>query len=111
MDKKATIDSFAALAQDTRLDVVRLLIKRGEDGALSGEIGTALNVKQNTMSANLTILLQAGLIRNQREGRSIRYFAEMKNITGLIAFLMEDCCGGRPELCRPVLEKLSERKC
>ena len=87
--------------------IVGLLIKAGLEGMLAGEIGEALGVRQNTMSANLTILAHAGLIRNVREGRSIRYFADMDGVKGLLAFLLEDCCGGRKDLCRPVIEKLA----
>jgi DNA-binding transcriptional ArsR family regulator len=107
MDKKHALEAFAALGQETRLDVFRLLIKAGLEGMLAGEIGEALGVRQNTMSANLTILAHAGLIRNVREGRSIRYFADMDGVKGLLAFLLEDCCGGRKDLCRPVIEKLA----
>lgn len=107
MDKVSALDAFSALSQPTRLDVFRLLIKAGEAGMSAGDIGDALGVRQNTMSTNLSILTRAGLIRNVREGRSIRYFAEMDGVRGLLAFLMEDCCGGRPELCRPVLDEIS----
>jgi DNA-binding transcriptional ArsR family regulator len=107
MDKNKVLSAFAALSQETRLDVFRLLVKAGEHGMLSGEIGERLDVRQNTMSANLTVLLHAGLVRNRREGRSIRYFADFDGIQGLLAFLMEDCCGGRPELCRPVIDEIA----
>ena len=56
------------------------------------------------MSTNLNILLRAGLIRNEREGRSVRYFADMDGIEGLISFLLEDCCGGNAEQCAPIIE-------
>ncbi len=107
MDKTQALDAFAALGQATRLDVFRLLIKTGEAGLSAGEIGDALGVRQNTMSANLAILARSGLIRNAREGRSIRYFADMDGMRGLLAFLMEDCCGGRPALCQPVINELA----
>ena len=107
MDKIHALDAFAALSQSTRLDVFRLLIKAGEVGMTAGEISDTLGVRQNTMSANLSILSRAGLIRNRREGRSIRYFANMDGMRGLLAFLMEDCCGGHPELCQPVINELA----
>ncbi len=107
MDKLQSLDAFSALGQETRLDVFRLLVTAGPEGMLAGEIGEALGVRQNTMSANLTILTHAGLIRNVREGRSIRYFADMDGVKGLLAFLLEDCCGGRKELCQPVIDKLA----
>lgn len=104
MDKLNAISAFAALSQETRLDVVRLLIEAGEAGISAGDIGEKLGVRQNTMSANLGVLAQAGLVRSVREGRSIRYFADMEGIGGVIGFLLRDCCGGKPELCRPILD-------
>lgn len=106
METKHSILAFSALSQETRLEVLRLLIKAGTKGMHAGEIGEALAVRQNTMSTNLNILLRAGLVRNEREGRSIRYFADFDGIRGLLAFLMEDCCGGNPELCEPVLDAI-----
>lgn len=107
MDNKHAIDTFAALSQSTRLDVFRLLIKAGETGVLAGDISDTLGVRQNTMSANLGVLTRSCLIRSEREGRSIRYFADMNGMRGLLAFLMEDCCGGRPELCQPIIDELA----
>lgn len=107
MDTKTALDAFAALSQPTRLDVFRLLIKAGDAGMSAGDIGDTLGVRQNTMSANLGILARSGLIGSKREGRSIRYFADMDGMRGLLAFLMEDCCGGRPELCQPVINKIA----
>ena len=99
--------AFSALSQQTRLDVFRLLVKAGVEGMLSGEISGRLNVRQNTMSANLTVLLNAGLVRNERYGRTIRYFADFGAMRGLLAFLMEDCCGGNPEICQPVIDEIA----
>ncbi len=107
MDTSRALAAFAALSQDTRLAALRLLVGRGPQGALAGEIGAALGVRQNTMSTNLAVLLAAGLVRNAREGRGVRYFADVGGIGGLLAFLMEDCCGGRPELCRPLIAELT----
>lgn len=77
MDKNNALSAFAALSQSTRLDVFRLLIKAGEEGMLAGQVSETFEVRQNTMSSNLAILAQSGLIRNRREGWSIRYFADM----------------------------------
>jgi len=107
MDKSDALTSFAALSQSTRLDVFRLLVKAGARGLLSGEIGEKLDVRQNTMSANLSVLLNAGLVRNERQGRTIRYFADFDTMRGLLGFLMEDCCGGRPDLCQPVIDEIA----
>ena len=107
MDKKSALEAFAALGQPTRLDVFRLLIQAGEAGMSAGGIGEALGVRQNTMSANLSILARSGLIRSAREGRSIRYFADMEGVRRLLAFLMEECCAGRPELCQPAIDAIA----
>jgi len=107
MDKPATISALSALAQDTRLETFRLLVRAGPEGMLAGEIGTALGVRQNTMSTNLAILLGAGLVRNQREGRAVRYFADMEGMRAMLTFLLHDCCGGRPETCAPLLDELA----
>ncbi|MCR9136640.1 MAG: metalloregulator ArsR/SmtB family transcription factor [Alphaproteobacteria bacterium] len=107
MDSIEALSAFSALSQSTRLDVFRLLVKVGSQGLPSGEIGERLGVRQNTMSANLTVLLNAGLVRNEREGRTIRYFADFETMRGLLGFLMEDCCGGRPDLCQPVIEEIA----
>nr|WP_321460793.1 helix-turn-helix domain-containing protein [uncultured Cohaesibacter sp.] len=104
MDTNEATIAFSALSQPTRLDVFRLLIKAGREGLLSGEMGQLLDVKQNTMSTNLNILLRAGLIRNEREGRSVRYFADMDGIGDLINFLLKDCCGGSTDQCLPIVE-------
>lgn len=107
MESINAISAFSALSQQTRLDVFRLLIKAGENGLLAGELGEQLDVRQNTMSANLTVLLNAGLVRNERQGRKIRYFVDLDALRGLLAFLMEDCCGGRPELCQPIIDEIA----
>mgnify|MGYP001026169950 CR=1 FL=1 len=101
------LSAFAALSQQTRLDVFRLLVRAGETGMQAGEICTALDVRANTMSANLSVLLNAGLVTNAREGRSVRYFANIDGLRGILSFLLEDCCGGRPELCQPLLKDLT----
>jgi ArsR family transcriptional regulator, arsenate/arsenite/antimonite-responsive transcriptional repressor len=107
MEKNHALSALSALGQDMRLDTFRLLVKAGDTGMLAGEIGLALGSRANTLSANLNILLQSGLVRNRREGRSIRYFADMEGMRSLLAFLMEDCCGGRPELCQPVIDQIA----
>lgn len=107
MDKPSALSAFVALSQETRLDVFRLLIQAGENGVSAGQISDALEVRQNTMSSHLSILTRAGLIRSTREGRSIRYFPNMTGLRGLLGYLMEECCGGRPELCQPILDQFA----
>ena len=106
MDMNKSLSAFAALSNAGRLDAFRLLIQAGEEGLSSGEIGTRLEAKQNTTSTNLSILQAAGLISSTREGRSVRYRADMEGVRGLLEFLMEDCCGGNPDICRPVLDEV-----
>lgn len=107
MDKTTALSAFAALGQPTRLDAFRLLIRAGSTGLLAGEVAAALDVRQNTMSANLSVLLKAELLHNRREGRSIRYFADMAGVRGLLGFLMEDCCGGEADICQPVIDEIA----
>lgn len=107
MDTNHALDALAALAQETRLDVFRLLVRAGDAGMLAGDISDTLNVRQNTMSANLSVLTRAGLTRKERQGRSIRYFADFDGMRGLLAFLLQDCCGGKPSLCQPVIKTLA----
>ncbi len=106
MDKLNALTALSALAQTTRLDVFRLLVRAGAEGMAAGAIAEALGVKQNTMSANLSVLNQAGLIRNERQGRSIQYFADMEGIRSLLGFLMQDCCGGQPSKCQPLIKEI-----
>ena len=107
MDKKSALASLAALGQETRLDIFRLLVKAGGDGIPAGEIAARLGTVQNTTSSHLKVLTQAGLIRSERESRVIRYIADMTGFRDLLAYLMEDCCNGAPELCRPVIDAVT----
>ncbi|SHH60085.1 ArsR/SmtB family transcription factor [Cognatishimia maritima] len=107
MDKSAALVAFAALSQASRLDAFRLLVQAGDNGKLAGEISEALGARQNTMSTNLSVLLNAGLLRNEREGRAIRYFANMDGLQGLLGYLLQDCCGGQPELCAPLIAEIT----
>ena len=107
MDQQSALDAFSALSQETRLAVFRLLVSAGAEGLASGEIGERLGVRQNTMSTNLGILLKAGLVRRVRDGRTVRYHADHTGISALLGFLLEDCCGGKPDLCQPVIRQIS----
>jgi DNA-binding transcriptional ArsR family regulator len=107
MDNEATIPALAALAQSTRLDVFRLLVKREPHGLAAGEIAKALAVPQNTMSAHLAVLSRAGLVTAQRTGRSIVYRADLSRFQSVVSFLVNDCCDGRPEICAPLIESIT----
>jgi len=99
MEIKHAIDALSALAQDTRLQIFRLLVRAGTCGASAGVIGEALNVPAPTLSFHLKLLCTAGLIDSKREGRSIIYKVNFEGMRGLLDFLMEDCCQGNPQLC------------
>lgn len=108
MDMSNTLHAFSALSQETRLTVFRLLIKAGSIGMTAGEISEKLDVRQNTLSTNLSILLNADLIKNEREGRFIRYSLNSDGLKNLLAFLLEDCCGGQPEQCQILINDISK---
>lgn len=110
MEQSDALAAFSALSQPTRLGVFRLLISAGLDGCSAGRISEALQVRPNTLSANLAVLRSAGLVKSRREGRSIRYFADLDGLKGLLGFLMQDCCGGRPELCQPAIASVTRQK-
>lgn len=99
MDQAAAVAALSALAQDTRLSVFRLLVQADEQGVPAGEIAERLDVRQNTLSTHLAILVTAGLVVRRREGRIIYYAAAYPGMRALLTYLLEDCCGGRPELC------------
>ncbi len=107
MESEQTILALAALAQQTRLDVFRLLVKHEPEGLPAGEIARRLAVPQNTMSSHLGILARAKLLRTERQSRSIIYRANLEAVQGLVTFLLNDCCGGRTEICAPVVAALS----
>jgi DNA-binding transcriptional ArsR family regulator len=107
MDKKAALASLSALGQDTRLEVFRLLVRAGSEGVPAGEIANSLGAVQNTMSAHLKVLDHARLVRAERDGRTVRYVADMTGFRDLLAYLMEDCCNGSPELCQPVIQAVT----
>jgi ArsR family transcriptional regulator len=107
MESEDAILALAALAQPTRLDVFRLLVKREPEGLAAGDIAKALAVPQNTMSSHLSILSRAGLISAQRYSRSIVYRAELSRFQAVVLFMLKDCCDGRPEICAPLIEDLT----
>jgi ArsR family transcriptional regulator, arsenate/arsenite/antimonite-responsive transcriptional repressor len=109
MEKNDALAALSALGQETRLDIFRLLVRSGATGVPAGEVAQRLGTLQNTTSAHLKLLVAAGLVRARREGRSIRYFVEMTGFRDLLAFLMEDCCNGSPELCRPLIDAITCR--
>jgi ArsR family transcriptional regulator, arsenate/arsenite/antimonite-responsive transcriptional repressor len=107
MDNTEAIDALLALAQTTRLDVFRLLVSHEPDGVAAGELARLIAIPQNTMSTHLSILARAGLVRGERHSRSIIYRADLKRFREVTLFLLKDCCGGRPDICAPLIADLS----
>lgn len=106
MEQSEALAALSALGQSGRLDVFRRLVRAGTEGMRAGALARDLGLRPNTLSASLSVLRAAGLVHSTREGRGIRYHADLGGMRRLLGFLMEDCCGGRPELCRPVIEDL-----
>ncbi|TGX53953.1 transcriptional regulator [Sphingomonas gei] len=111
MDANAAVIALSALAHPGRLDIFRLLVRAGEEGMASGEIARATGHVPQTLSGNLTILGHAGLVTSRREGRSIIYTAAYNHMTSLLGFLMEDCCAGKPEICAPLADIVTQAAC
>ena len=107
MDIAAALPMLSALSQETRLNVFRMLVRAGPGGLPAGEISGRLGIRQNTMSSHLSILANSGLVHSERFSRTIRYSADFDAMRGLLAFLLEDCCGGRKELCQPLIEQIA----
>jgi DNA-binding transcriptional ArsR family regulator len=110
MEPQAAVAALAALAHPGRLEVFRLLVRAGPQGMAAGEIARATGSLANTLSANLNVLAGAGLASSHRDGRSIIYAAGYERMRELLAFLMEDCCGGNAEICAPLMA-IAERAC
>jgi DNA-binding transcriptional ArsR family regulator len=107
MEAEDTILALAALAQPTRLEAFRLLVRHEPKGLAAGDIARALAVPQNTMSSHLAVLSRAGLISAERFSRSIVYRAELSHLRAVMLFMLRDCCGGRPEICAPLIDDLT----
>ena len=107
MDEAQALGAFAALSQPTRLAVFRLLVAHEPDGLAAGDIARDLDVPHNTLSTHLAILARNGLVAAERRSRSIIYRAELQRVRTLAGFLIKDCCGGRPEVCAPLVAELA----
>src|SRR5208282_3898500 len=99
MDSPHALAALAALGQPTRLSIFRLLVRKEPAGLTAGALAEAVGCPHNTLSTHVAILARAGLVTGTREGRSITYSADAAGTRALIAFLVNDCCNGNPELC------------
>jgi len=110
MEKSDVVTALAALAQDNRLDVYRLLVQAGPEGMPAGSISSALQLAPNTLTFHFDRLRQAGLVTVRREGRSMIYAARYEVMNGVISYLTENCCGAAERrapasTCKPVRTK------
>jgi DNA-binding transcriptional ArsR family regulator len=105
MKESQALAALAAVSQETRLRIVRRLVRAGPKGVAAGTLAESFGVQPSNMSFHLKELERSGLISARREARSIIYSADYPTLSGLIRFLMEDCCGGRPEVCTPALAR------
>ncbi|GGH15100.1 transcriptional regulator [Alsobacter metallidurans] len=111
MDLQTATAALGALSQSTRLEAFRLLVKHEPEGLAAGEVARQLDVPQNTMSAHLSVLTRAGLATAERHSRSIIYRADLDGVRTLTLYLVQDCCGGRAELCAPLIAELTGPCC
>jgi ArsR family transcriptional regulator len=105
MDSKTAIGSLSALAQETRLAIFRLLVEAGAEGLAAGAIAERLDIPASSLSFHLADLHRAGLIDQRRESRSLIYSANYRAMSALVGFLTENCCGGNPAACAPLMSQ------
>jgi len=104
MEKKRALAAFGALSQETRLDIFRRLIRAYPKAVSAGDLAADLDIPASTLSTHLAILSRANLVTAERQGRTILYAADTAGAKELLTYLIKDCCGGKPELCRPLLD-------
>ena len=110
MDKADVLAALAALAQEHRLEVYRLLVQAGAQGMAAGEAASRVGIPPNTLSFHLDRLRHAGLVTFERQGRSLIYAARYDTMNAVIDYLTENCCGGKPELCKPAGRGANRKK-
>jgi ArsR family transcriptional regulator, arsenate/arsenite/antimonite-responsive transcriptional repressor len=111
METKQAVGALAALAQETRLLIFRLLVQAGPEGEAAGRIGEELDVPPATLSFHLKELNHAGLVSSRQEGRFIYYAADFEQMAALMTFLTRNCCQGMPQECLTVVETALGRCC
>jgi ArsR family transcriptional regulator, arsenate/arsenite/antimonite-responsive transcriptional repressor len=104
MEMKAAVSTLAALAQETRLSIFRLLVEAGRDGETVGRIGESVKVSGATLSFHLKDLARAGLVTSRQERQFIYYTVNFERMAELMTFLTENCCHGMPQACLNVVE-------
>lgn len=107
MDQTKAIEAFAALAQDTRMSIYRLLVRQEPSSLRVGDISERLGIVPSTLSGHLAILKRAGLLKSTRHQREIHYSADISAMNDLIGFLLQDCCNGQLDNCSEILTLLN----
>jgi len=105
MRKHDALAALAALAQDNRLDMFRLLVEAGPAGLPAGKVSERLGLAPNTLTFHFDRLREAGLVTVRRDGRSMIYAAQFNTMNGLLAYLTENCCQGAAETSAPAESK------
>jgi DNA-binding transcriptional ArsR family regulator len=103
METLDAVTALAALAQDNRLDIFRLLVEAGPDGMAAGHVADKLGLAPNTLTFHFDRLRVAGLVTVRRDGRSMIYAARFETMNDLVSFLTENCCQGAVEKCAPMV--------
>ena len=111
MKKTQALDAFGALSQETRLDIFRRLIREFPGTMAAGDLAKELDVPPSTLSTHLAILSRAGLVKAERQGRTILYAADTEGTRRLLTFLINDCCRGQSEICKPLFQALAPACC
>jgi DNA-binding transcriptional ArsR family regulator len=105
MKKHNVVAALAALAQDNRLDVYRLLVQAGPEGISAGTVASALKLTPNNLTFHFDRLREAGLVSVRRDGRSMIYAARFDTMKALVGYLTENCCQGQSDQCMPAESK------
>ena len=103
METEDAVKGLSSLAQETRIEIFRLLVEDCPGGVAAGEIASRLGIPNPTLSFHLNHLVQSGIVTRHRESRCIIYALHVDRVHDLFSYLMDDCCEGRPELCSPLL--------
>lgn len=112
MNEATAISAFSALASEPRIRIVRALVKAAPNGLAAGDLAEAIGAPASSTSFHLSALERAGLLTSRRESRSIVYQASLHSIRELVLFLLEDCCGGQPDICSSVIAGIeASRSC
>lgn len=105
METSLAVDALSALAQESRLEVYRLLVQAGPEGMQAGQIAAALDLPPNTLTFHFDRLRHAALVTVRRDGRSMIYAARFDTMNDLLGYLTKNCCGGDSEQCAPKVSR------